>query len=68
MTTNTTPKSRKATLVALSSFSPKIDRLTLLFSTMEARKAAIRREREDRKLSRRRYWWQDEQETTKTKR
>jgi hypothetical protein len=36
-------------------------RLTLLFSTMEARKAAIRREREDRKLSRRRYWWQEPQ-------
>lgn len=38
-------------------------RLTLLFSTMEARKAAIRREREDAKLSRRRYWWQDEPQT-----
>ena len=37
-------------------------RLTLLFATMEARKAAISREREDRKLSSRRYWWQ-EQET-----
>jgi hypothetical protein len=36
-------------------------KLTLLFSTMEARKAAIRREREDRKLSRRRYWWQEPQ-------
>lgn len=42
-------------------------RLTLLFSTMEARKAAIRREREDRKLSAARYWWQDEQETQTTK-
>lgn len=38
-------------------------RLTLLFSTMEARKAAIRRETENRKLSRRRYWWQDEPQT-----
>lgn len=38
-------------------------RLTLLFSTMEARKAAIRREREDAKLSRRRYWWRDEPQT-----
>lgn len=38
-------------------------RLTLLVSTMEARKAAIRRETENRKLSRRRYWWQDEPQT-----
>lgn len=38
-------------------------RLSLLFSTMEARKAAIRREREDSKLSRRRYWWRDEPQT-----
>lgn len=36
-------------------------RLTLLFATMEARKASIRREREDAKLSRRRYWWQEPQ-------
>jgi len=34
-------------------------KLALLFSTMEARKAAIRREAEDHKLSRRRYWWQE---------
>ncbi len=40
-------------------------RLSLLFSTMEARKASLRREREDAKLSRRRYWWQ-EQQTNKT--
>lgn len=35
-------------------------RLAHLFSTMEARKAAIRRENENRKLSRRRYWWQEQ--------
>jgi len=38
-------------------------RLTLLFSTMEARKASIRRETENRKLSRRRYWWQETEQT-----
>ena len=38
-------------------------RLNLLFATMERRKAAIRRENENRKLSRRRYWWQDEPQT-----
>lgn len=36
-------------------------RLALLFATMEARKASIRREAENRKLSRHRYWWQDQQ-------
>lgn len=36
-------------------------KLSLLFSTMEARKASLRREEEDRKLSRRRFWWQDQQ-------
>lgn len=36
-------------------------RLAHLFATMEARKAAIRRERENAKLSRRRYWWQEPQ-------
>jgi len=36
-------------------------RLALLFATMEARKASIRREREEAKLSRRRYWWQEQQ-------
>lgn len=41
-------------------------RLTHLFSTMEARKAAIRRENENRKLSRRRYWWQDQQTNERT--
>lgn len=35
-------------------------KLTHLFATMERRKASIRRETENRKLSRRRYWWQDE--------
>lgn len=44
------------------------DRLTLetklahLFALMEDRKSSIRRETENRKLSRLRYWWQ-EQET-----
>lgn len=38
-------------------------KLALLFSTMEARKASIRREAEDRKLSRRRYWWQETEQT-----
>lgn len=46
-------------------------KLSRLFAAMEARKAAIRREREDQKLSRRRYWWQEPQtnennETNKT--
>ena len=36
-------------------------KLAHLFATMEARKAAIRREREEAKLSRRRYWWQYQQ-------
>ena len=36
-------------------------KLERLFATMEARKAEIRREREDQKLSRRRYWWQEPQ-------
>jgi hypothetical protein len=38
-------------------------RLALLFATMEARKASIRREREEAKLSRRRYWWQETEQT-----
>lgn len=41
-------------------------RLALLFSTMEARKAAIRREREDAKLSRRRYWRQEQPNNKQT--
>lgn len=41
-------------------------KLTHLFATMEARKASIRREAENRKLSRRRYWWQDEPQTEQT--
>lgn len=36
-------------------------KLTHLFATMETRKASIRREAENRKLSRRRYWWQEPQ-------
>lgn len=36
-------------------------KLFLLFATMEARKASIRRETENAKLSRRRYWWQEQQ-------
>lgn len=41
-------------------------KLSRLFASMEARKAEIRREREDQKLSRRRYWWQDEPQTEQT--
>lgn len=42
--------------------NPELEaKLERLFATMEARKAAIRREREDRKLSRCRYWWQEPQ-------
>ena len=41
-------------------------KLERLFAAMEARKAAIRREREDQKLSRRRYWWQDEPQAERT--
>ena len=41
-------------------------RLTLLFAAMEARKAAIRREGEDAKLSRRRYWWQEQPNNERT--
>ena len=37
-------------------------KLAHVFALMEARKASIRRETEEAKLSRRRYWWQ-EQET-----
>lgn len=42
-------------------------KLTLLFSTMEARKASIRRENENRKLSRRRFWWQETEQTEQTR-
>lgn len=42
------------------------NKLALLFATMEARKASIRRETEDRKLSRRRYWWQETEQTEQT--
>lgn len=42
--------------------NPELEtKLSRLFASMEARKAAIRREREDAKLSRRRYWWQEPQ-------
>jgi hypothetical protein len=42
--------------------NPELEaKLSRLFAAMEARKAAIRREREDQKLSRRRYWWQEQQ-------
>jgi hypothetical protein len=42
--------------------NPELEaKLERLFATMEARKAAIRRERENAKLSRRRYWWQEPQ-------
>ena len=42
--------------------------LSHIFALCDANHAAMLKAREDRKLSRRRYWWQDEQETTKTKR
>ena len=42
--------------------------LSRIFALCDANRAAMLKAREDRKLSRRRYWWQDEQETTKTKR
>lgn len=41
-------------------------KLAHVFALMETRKAAIRREKEDLKLSRRRYWWQDEPQTEQT--
>ena len=41
-------------------------KLTLLFATMEARKASARREAENHKLSRRRYWWQEQQTNERT--
>ena len=42
--------------------NPELEtKLERLFAAMEARKAAIRREREDQKLSRCRYWWQEQQ-------
>ena len=42
--------------------NPELEtKLERLFAAMEARKAEIRREREDQKLSRRRYWWQEPQ-------
>ena len=41
-------------------------KLAHVFALMEARKASIRRETENRKLSRRRYWWQDEPQTEQT--
>ena len=42
--------------------------LARIFQLCDANRAAMLKAREDQKLSRRRYWWQDEQETTKTKR
>lgn len=42
--------------------NPELEtKLERLFASMEARKAEIRREAEDQKLSRRRYWWQEPQ-------
>jgi hypothetical protein len=37
--------------------------LARIFQLCEANRAAMLKAREDRKLSRRRYWWQDETET-----
>jgi hypothetical protein len=43
--------------------------LARIFALCDANRAAMLKAREDRKLSARRFWWQDtEQETTKTKR
>jgi hypothetical protein len=36
-------------------------KLSRLFATMEAKQAEIRRKREDQKLSRHRFWWQEQQ-------
>jgi len=42
--------------------NPELEaKLSRLFAAMEAKQAAIRREREDQKLSRHRYWWQEPQ-------
>lgn len=47
--------------------NPELEtKLSRLFAAMEARKAAIRREREDQKLSRHRYWWQEQQTNERT--
>jgi hypothetical protein len=47
--------------------TPTPDRLELalarIFQLCDANLAALLKAREDQKLSRRRYWWQDEQET-----
>jgi hypothetical protein len=43
--------------------------LARIFALCDANRAAMLKAREDAKLSRRRYWWQDtDNETTKTKR
>ena len=42
--------------------------LARIFALCDANRAAMLKAREDAKLSATRYWWQDEQETTKTKR
>jgi hypothetical protein len=43
--------------------------LARIFQLCDANRAALLKAREDQKLSRRRYWWQDtDNETTKTKR
>ncbi len=43
--------------------------LARIFELCNANRAALLKDREDQKLSRRRYWWQDtENENTKTKR
>jgi len=41
--------------------------LARIFQLCDANRAAMLKAREDQKLSRRRYWWQDEQETQTTK-
>jgi len=37
--------------------------LACIFQLCDRNRAAMLKAREDQKLSRRRYWWQDEQET-----
>jgi len=41
--------------------------LARIFQLCDANRAALLKAREDRKLSSRRFWWQDEQETQTTK-
>lgn len=42
--------------------------LARIFALCDANRAALLKAREDRKLSHRRYWWQDTETETQTKR